>query len=182
MKWNKPMKTVEIEIPDNKNIIWKDDNTLVVIDADITDRIKTFEDALNELGNKHPLVVEYNSNLKASKNLIAYCKLRIIVAALNEGWEPKFEKNEFRYFPWFYLYTKENYDKLDDKKKERCISNPHYQRNEKYNFIYCYTLHDGSFSNTYYGFGSRLAFKTKNLAGYAGKQFVKEYLDYLIDN
>ena len=178
------MKTFKIIIPDNKNIIWKDDNTLAVVDSDITDRVKIFEDACNALGDEHPLVTQYRLIAAAykgdpmTKDFIAYCKLRIIVAALNEGWEPKFEKNEFRYFPWFYLYTKEQYDKLDNKKKEHCVLRSSSNTYSSHGFVLCFAHNDASCSSA--SNGSRLAFKTRKLAEYAGKQFIKEYFDYLI--
>lgn len=76
---------------------------------DVTERIKTFEDACNELGKEHTLVREYldvhHTGIMFGADIIAYLKLRIIAAALNEGWEPQFTEDEWRYFPWFYLYT-----------------------------------------------------------------------------
>ena len=75
---------------------------------DVKDRIKTFEDAINELGEGHKFVVDYTA-LKGStlsNDVIAYLKLRIISAALNEGWEHQFTEYEYRDFPWFCLYTK----------------------------------------------------------------------------
>lgn len=79
---------------------------------DIKERVKTFEDACRELGENHPFVHAYNGYAKniseENKNdgdIIAYIKLRIIAAALNEGWKPTFDKDERRYYPWFYLYT-----------------------------------------------------------------------------
>ena len=80
----------------------------------IMERIKTFDDAFKELGENHPLVKEYHKrhlfledDSDISSDLVAYLKLRIITAALNEGWTPQFTKDEYRYYPWFWLYTKE---------------------------------------------------------------------------
>ena len=85
----------------------------------VTDRIKTFEDAYKELGEKHLFVKQYNSNEMADvdTDLDAYLKLRIICAALNEGWEPKFIKDEYRYYPWFALMAKEEIDNMDEEKR-----------------------------------------------------------------
>ena len=71
----------------------------------VMDRVKTFEDALKELKPFHPLVKEYKALCKAdvTSNLIAYSKLCIVTAALNEGWIPKFIKGEKRYSPCFFL-------------------------------------------------------------------------------
>ena len=88
---------------------------------DITKRIKTFEDACEALGNEHPYVQEYlntvNININITQDLISYLKLRIITEALNEGWKPTFDEGEYRYYPWFYTYTKEEYDALDEDEK-----------------------------------------------------------------
>ena len=74
----------------------------------IMERIKTFDDAFKELGEHHPLVKEYHKrhlfledDSDISSDLVAYLKLRIITAALNEGWTPQFTEDEYRYFPWF---------------------------------------------------------------------------------
>ena len=73
----------------------------------IMERIKTFDDAFKELGEHHPLVKEYHKrhlfledDSDISSDLVAYLKLRIITAALNEGWTPQFTEDEYRYFPW----------------------------------------------------------------------------------
>lgn len=97
------MKKIEIEIPDGKRAEWINDVLTLVDDKpkDVTERIKTFEDACKELGNEHPFVRTYNEYARnmseENKNdvdVIAYLKLRIIVAALNEGWKPKFTEDE----------------------------------------------------------------------------------------
>lgn len=93
---------------------------------DIKERIKTFEDAVNAIGEDHPLVAQYktiNSAFKEADNnlhLFAYTRLAIIAEALNEGWRPEYTEDEYRYYPWFGLYTQEEYDDMDDEDKERC--------------------------------------------------------------
>lgn len=176
------MKKIEIEIPEGKEVQWVGDTLkLVDIKKPITERIKTFEDACKELGN-HPFVKEYAlidpfTNFY-SKDLIAYQKLRIIIAALNEGWEPKFTEGEYRYYPWFYFYTKEQYNKLTDEEKECCVLRSGYYTNSSYGFVYVYAYYDSSCSFSYNG--SRLVFKTKELAEYAGKQFIDIYADFYL--
>ena len=86
----------------------------------VTERIKTFEDAKTALGEEHPLVKEWYYVENLSSDLEAYLQLRVICAALNEGWEPKFTENEERWYPVFYLYTQEEINaKTDDWKKQR---------------------------------------------------------------
>jgi len=90
------MKKIEIEIPEGKEVQWVGDTLkLVDIKKPITERIKTFEDAFNLCYNP-TLMREYVNNQNASTDLVAYLKLRIIIAALNEGWEPKFTEDEYR--------------------------------------------------------------------------------------
>ena len=114
-----------------------------------------------------------------TEDFIAYLKLRIIVAALNEGWEPKFEKGECRFFPWFYFYTKEEYDKLDDEEKGRCVLRSGGSMFSSNGFVGCYAYIDDSFSSC--SFGSRLAFRTRELAAYACRQFAEEWADFMFN-
>lgn len=94
---------------------------------DITERVKTFEDACRELGEEHPFVSAYTAWIKHEEfddqeDILAYMKLRIICAALNEGWEPQFTEDEWRYYPWFWLYTQDEIDNMnEDEKKNRCL-------------------------------------------------------------
>ena len=100
-------KKIEVEIPDGKCAKWVN-SVLTLVDDDVTKRIKTLEDACAELGEKHPLVTQYRLSVAAAyigdpmtEDFIAFLKLRIIAAALNEGWEPTFDKDEERWYPWF---------------------------------------------------------------------------------
>ena len=144
--------------------------------ADIRDRIKTFEDAKRELGNDHPLVKEWNLGDNLSADLEAYLKLRIIVAALNEGWKPKFTSDEWRYFPYFYLVTKNEIEKMDDEERSRVVLRSN-SNAAAYGGIVCASAnYDSSFANTVSG--SRLAFKNRDLAIYAGQQFIDIYANF----
>ena len=178
-------KEITIPVPDGKRAEWIN-GVLTLVDEQkvdnrpVTERIKTFTDACNALGDEHPLVKEYlrvaDGNIILD-DLYAYLKLRIIVAALNEGWEPKFTENEYRYFTWFYFYTKEEYDKLDDEEKGRCVLRSGYGANAYYGFVYVVASYGASFSHT--SFGSRLVFRTRELAAYAGRQFTEEWADFM---
>ena len=114
-----------------------------------------------------------------TKDLMAYLKLRIIVAALNEGWEPKFEKGEYRYYPWLAIYTKEQYDKLDEEEKGRCVLRSGNSASASYGFVYSNAYYDATYSLSFSSFGSRLAFRTRKLAAYAGRQFIEEWADFV---
>ena len=178
----------EIEIPEGKRAEWIN-GVLTLVDEQkidnrpVTERIRTFKDACNALGDEHPLVTQYRLTAAAYKgdpmteDFIAYLKLRIIVAALNEGWEPKFTKDEYRYFPWFYFYTKEEYDKLDYEEKGRCVLRSGFNTSSHDGFVNCNAYSDASNSST--GVGSRLALRTRELAAYAGRQFIEEWADFV---
>lgn len=180
--------TFEIEVPEGKRAEWIN-GVLTLVDEQkvdnrpVTERIKTFTDTCNALGDEHPLVAQYRLTAGAyigdpmTEDFIAYLKLRIIVAALNEGWEPKFTEDEYRYFPWFYFYTKEEYDKLDDEEKGRCVLRSGYGTNSHYGLVFCSANYDASHSST--NNGSRLAFRTRELAAYAGRQFTEEWADFM---
>lgn len=148
---------------------------------DITKRIKTFEDACEALGNEHPYVKEYLStvNINITQDLISYLQLRIITEALNEGWKPTFDKGEYRYYPWFFSYTKEEYDALDEDEKEKCRIPPKLNNHDDVNgyLEYVYAGFAGSYS--YSNGGVRLTFKTKELAKYCGEQFIDIWIDFL---
>lgn len=148
---------------------------------DIKERVKTFDDAVEILGNDNQAVIDYYAiaDKTCTKDILAYAKLRVITEALNEGWKPTFIKDERSYFPWFQRYTKEQYNELDDKKKRYCVlrSSNCGDLYYSYNFVFCFAYFDASFSST--GCGSQLAFKTKELAEYCGKQFIDIWADYL---
>ena len=179
-------KQITIPVPDGKRAEWIN-GVLTLVDEQkvdnrpVTERIKTLADAMEALGQGNPLVEEYiavRDKLRTDAGeLIAYLKLRIIVAALNEGWEPKFAEDEYRYFPWFYFYTKEEYDKLDDEEKGRCVLRSGSNANSHVGFVVCNANYGASHSFT--NFGSRLAFRTRELAAYAGRQFIEEWADFM---
>lgn len=89
----------------------------------VMDRVKTFEDALKELKPFHPLVKEYKALRKAdvTPNLIAYSKLCIVTAALNEGWTPYFIKGEKRHSPCFFLYTDKEIRNMSKEEKSSVV-------------------------------------------------------------
>lgn len=152
---------------------------------DIKERIKTFEDAVNAIGEDHPLVAQYktiNSAFKEADNnlhLFAYTRLAIIAEALNEGWRPEHTEDEYRYYPWFGLYTQEEYDDMDDEDKECCRF---VGRSGSYAYAHGGLVYadanDGS-AYSYANIGSRLAFKSRELAIYCGKQFIEIWINYL---
>lgn len=144
--------------------------------VDVRERIKTFADAAKAVGIEDPEEWEEQySNLEP--DILAYFKLRIITKALNEGWEPKFIPKEYRWTPYFLLYTKEEIENMNAETRAHVVYRPN-------NIVYSYGSvscagagYDSAYAVT--NIGSRLAFKSKELAEYAGKQFLDIYADFV---
>ena len=186
-------KKIEIEIPEGKVAEWKEINgvtTLVLTDeADnrpVTERIKTVEDACNELGEENVLVQAYRTaefNTSGNQNdvsdVVAYLKLRVISEALNEGWEPQFTTDECRWYPWFYLYTQEEIDNMDEENKKKLWL---FGGSSSYgaNCGLASALSNLAWSASVALISARLAVKSEALANYFGQQFIDIWADYLI--
>lgn len=150
----------------------------------IMERVKTFEDACKELGDDNKLVRAYNSvkygysiSQEEHPDLIAYLKLRIITAALNEGWEPQFTEDERRWYGWYDIIRKDDYDNLSEEEKKNVLLWGGYAYHGSPCGLASATS-DNAWSVSYANVGSRLAFKSAELAEYAAKQFVKIYADF----
>ena len=146
---------------------------------DIMERVKTFEDACHELGIEPDKWLQDKAELGFEPDVIAYMKLRIICKALNEGWEPQFTEDEWRYYPWFTLWTEDELsEKSDEWKTDRhLISTGEYQTDYA-GLVFAYS-HDAP-SNTYAPIGSRLCLKSDTLAVYCGKQFINIWADFCL--
>lgn len=185
------MRKLEIEIPDGKIAQWVN-GVLTLVDDEkpqnVMERIKTFEDAVVELSNRAmngdkdagKLLDEWKIIIFSaeSKDLLAYLKLRIITYALNEGWKPQYTNGERRWYFWYELINKEQYDKLSDVAKNRVVGRGGNNAN-----AYCGVSCANAGYNTagvYASSGSRLVFKSRELAEYAGKQFVEIYEEYCL--
>ena len=151
----------------------------------IMERVKTFEDACRELGEYHQYVMAYREWIRIyyayCKDVSAYLQLRIICAALNEGWKPTFSDDEYRFYPWFDIYTKDGYEKLneDDKKKCRVVGRSSY---DSYAYALGFVVFSSVNISTSYSYsyhGSQIIFKTRELAEYCEKQFIDIWADYL---
>ncbi|TFU92311.1 hypothetical protein E4T81_12030 [Barnesiella sp. WM24] len=144
----------------------------------VTDRVKTIKDAIEELGEEHEAVKAYRAVEWSLRDLMpdikAYFQLRIITAALNEGWEPQFVDGERRWYGWYDLISKEDYEALSDEEKSRCVGRSNYYAYASGGLVYS----DAYFASSYSNYGSRLAFKSEKLAEYAAKQFIEIYADF----
>lgn len=172
---------IELEVPKGKVAKWVN-GVLTLVDEEkpknVMERIKTFEDACRELGIDADEWMNDREDLGLEPDIVAYMKLRIIVAALNEGWKPKFTTDEYRYYPYFYLYTKEEVEELDEEKRKEI-------------WLWGGSSSSGAFcglsaaySNRVWATSSsnvsaRLVLKSKELAEYCGKQFQSIWADYV---
>ena len=127
---------------------------------EITDRVKTYEDACKVLGVEP--INEQNAKAQGFRSdEIARRKLETIAAALNEGWKPDWNNtDQYKYYPYFYI-----------------------QENAKgkgsAGLSYAYT--DYAAAAAYASFGSRLCFYASRLARYASNQFTDLYEQILIE-
>lgn len=153
---------------------------------DITERVKTFEDACRELGESHSFVLHYRANFNEdgcwtdkvhASDLEAFLKLRIICAALNEGWRPQFTEDEWRWYPCFTLWTEEELQEKSDEWK----SNMNLTTIDDYTcdytsvtFAYSCRVASDAAGNL----GSYLCLKNEALATYCGKQFIELWADF----
>ena len=127
---------------------------------EITDRVKTYEDACKVLGVEP--INEQNAKAQGFRSdEIARRKLETIAAALNEGWKPDWNNtDQYKYYPYFYI-----------------------QENAKgkgsAGLSFASTCNAASI--TCASFGSRLCFYASRLARYAGNQSTDLYEQILIE-
>lgn len=172
---------IELDVPEGKIAKWVN-GVLTLVDEEkpknVMECIKTFEDACRELGIDADEWMNDREDLGLEPDIIAYMKLRIIVAALNEGWKPKFVTDEYRYYPYFYLYTKEEVEEMDEKKRNELWL---WGGSSYYGAccgLSCANSSDvWAYSSAYRS--ARLALKSGELAVYCGKQFQDIWADYV---
>lgn len=186
-------ETIQVEIQAGKKAAWVD-GFLKLVDAEeeqkkderpITERVKTFEDACKELGEDHKLVQQFEAIQEAiaeDKEATAYFKLGIITAALNEGWKPDFTNDEeYRYYPYICLCSKEDLEKTTDAWKDErnlqlCLGGGSSDLGS-----YCGLASANSYNAWSLAaalLSARLAHKTEELAIYSGKQFTELWANY----
>lgn len=151
----------------------------------VTERIKTLDDAVSELGEDNPAVKAYRSikygyaiseTDPETADIMAYAALRVIVEALNEGWKPQFTKGEWRWYAWYDLVSPEQIEDMSEEEKCRVVGRASSSANASGGLVYSYASHVSS--GSYTSDGSRLAFKNEELAEYAAKQFGEIFADF----
>lgn len=128
----------------------------VALYDNITDRVKSFEDACQVLGISTNVPEVKGLPRKHQKAIIANYKLIVIAEALNEGWKPNWQdSDEYKYYPWFDM------------------SNP---------AGVGYSYANITASTTTANIGSRLCLKNRELAIYFGQTFTDLFNDSLLLN
>ncbi len=138
--------------------------------------IKTFEDACERLGiDVRPLAYPFGGDEELFLQALALYKLLIIQKAINNGvWR---DKDDWSYYPYWSLYTKEEMKPLSKEEKQR--------KNIKQIRSYAYSNHSGvrcSGANrgvyAYSDYGAPFCYNSKEAALYAANQFESLFLDY----
>jgi hypothetical protein len=149
------METLTIKAPKGHVIDKYDESTGVVtfkpVPLDIKERIKTFEDVLFEHNTNQAHFDDECESLEPDE--IAYRKIKMIVKSFNEGWTPDWtDSSQGKYVPWFKMGSPSGGG-------------------------FSYGDCDGwlAFSDV----GSRLCFKSSDLAKHAGNLFLDIYKDFL---
>ena len=118
----------------------------------ITDKVKSFEDACLLVGEdpNHP---KWHSEDPTDLPFIDFRKCTVIAKALNEGWLPDWNNsNEYKYYPWFDMRSSGG----------------------------GFSFYDYGYDYSFSGVGSRLCFKSAELAEYAGKHFLDLYKSWMV--
>lgn len=184
------MKEIRINVPDNQAELFAEKLSALVTECGgnissnekevdlfdtnipIWDRIKTVEDAIAYTGMTLP-----DNIAELPLDVQAMMKLRIVCAAYNELKKdeldqfPKFTTNEYRYYPWFLLYTQEEIDRMDEEDRSRVLGRSYNSAYASAGVAYSLTIVASSNSST--SVGGRLCFKTEELATECGKRFAK---------
>lgn len=114
------------------------------------ERIKTIADVLEDCGLTQESFDQQCAGLESDE--IGYRLAKLITKSLNDGWAPNWDNdNEVKYVPWFYMGGSAGF-----------------------------RYHDCGGWFSYSNVGSRLCFKSSDLAEYAGKQFTEVYKQFML--
>lgn len=121
------------------------------------ENIKTFEDVLTAAKAKPELYKHLLPQGTTLEDFIKYPgnRVQLLVAVLNDGWKPNWsDYNENKYYPWF---------NMNDS-------------SAPLGFSYIDFVCDYTDTNL----GARLCYKNRELAKYAGTQFLELYRDFMV--
>jgi hypothetical protein len=121
--------------------------------VNIMERIKTFEDALAESNDATKALYQSFDWSQLTPDESAYRKLKIIIKAINQGWEPNWnDSNQKKWYPWFKMSSPSG-------------------------FGFSVTFYNFTHSGTYVG--SRLCFESDEKCKYVATQFIDLYKQFL---
>lgn len=146
------METLKIEIPKGFEVKDFNKETGEITFKETPKDIKERIKTLDDILKHHGIEPDdFESDYKGlPEHIINYQYLVLLAEALNEGWEPNWDNsNEYKYYPWFVM------------------------RSSGFRFGVCVNWSTSSFV------GSRLCFKSRKLAEYAGNQFTDLYKKYM---
>jgi len=127
----------------------------ITLSDDITERVKSFEDACIELGIKMSIPDVDHLPKKHQKAIEAFYKLTIICEALNEDWIADYsDPNQYKYYPWFVSYG----------------------ASAGFGYLNSYYAASATSADV----GARLCLKSNALAKYFGTQFIDLWNDLLL--
>lgn len=136
--------------------------------TDICERVKSYADACEVLGIE-PMDEKAMKAAGFRPDEIARRKLETIAAALNEGWCPDWNNtDEYKYYPWFFIRPGEGKD-AEGKPSGAAAG----LANALTNF---------AATGTSTRIGSRLCFRDRRTAAYAGDTFRDLYALILVEN
>lgn len=147
-----------------------------LVPEDIMSRVRTFGEACDEIGKDHDYVRTLSATFLAirlfqcKQDVLSYLRLKIIVCALNEGWDSRQDMSQNGYGPHYILLDNEEYKALSNFDKEMCVE--------------LWADVDGVPQHAKVDVcklcpGNALALRTPELARYAGFQFAREYYSIL---
>lgn len=145
--------------------------------------IHSYEDALEALGEKSPNLEEMEK-AGVPKHIIALIKLETISRALwGRTFQPTSdaEGNNWYYYPWFALWTKEEIeDRKDEFLKKGALLSGDADNGAHAGFGSLHAHSRSSAAAAYLGF--RLCQENETKAKYFGKEFIKLWAEYLAFN
>ncbi len=123
----------------------------------ITEQVKTMADVYRLKGVTEEQVIPFKNPVEEyQKGANAAVKLFLLAEVLNEGWQPDWDDDdEWKYYPYFWMESE-----AGGGSGFSCV------------------VSDFDFSCSHVG--SRLVFRTSDLAIYAGRQFEDVYLEFMV--
>jgi hypothetical protein len=151
------MKTITVNIPEGHTATYDEKAGEIRFTpkrkGKVEERILTIDNVLEELGEEDPEVKDFRKLQHAvGHHLIGYQLVVCIAKALNEGWTPDWSNsNELKYYPWFEMRGSSGFRFNDD----------------------------GYWVSASF-VGSRLCFKSRELAVHAGERFLEVYKQFMV--